>query len=148
MGAGIMCLSAGREGLWRWLATAWLRRLMKASFSLLVDRAHIIHHQKPISERQWEKCGASGTPSIPISENEKTNNRTWLGIIAEGIIVFTDSLLLEEDRVCLRDQIWFNEVGQRSGSKHHTVTTATSAHSYILLLFLCVYRGHFCLRVR
>lgn len=72
---------------------------MKASFSVLLDRAHIIHHQKPISGRQWEKCGASGTPSIPSSENEKTNNRTWLGSTVEGIIAFTDSLLLEQDSV-------------------------------------------------
>ncbi|KAK1894563.1 Potassium voltage-gated channel subfamily H member 6, partial [Dissostichus eleginoides] len=50
----------------------------------------LIHHQKPISERQWEKCGASGSPCIPISGNEKTNNRTWLGIIAEGTVVFAD----------------------------------------------------------
>lgn len=96
------------EGLWGWLTTAWLRRVMKASFSLLLDRAHLIHHQKPISVIWWEKCGASGTPSLPISENEKTNNRTWLGVIAKGIMVFTDSLLLEQDdTVCLRDQMWF-----------------------------------------
>lgn len=111
---------------------------MKASFSLLLDRAHLIHHHKPISERQWEKCGASGTPSIPISENEKTNNRTWLSIIAKGIIVFTGSLLLEQDSVCLRDHMLFNEVGQRSGHKHHTATTATKIFSESSQRFLCI----------
>lgn len=99
----VLCLSAGRGTL----QTAWLRFVMEASFSLPLDRAHLIHHGKPIGVRCWEKCGASGTNSTPISENEKTNNRTWLGVIG---IVFTDSLLLEQDTVCSRDQMWFKDL--------------------------------------
>lgn len=48
-----------------------------------------------------------GLPPPPISENEKTNNRAWLGVIG---IVFTDSLLLEQDTVCSRDQTWFEDL--------------------------------------
>lgn len=43
----------------------------------------------------------------PLSENEKTNNRTRPGVIADGIVVLADSLLLESDIVCLRDEMWF-----------------------------------------
>lgn len=85
----------------------WLCCVMKASFSLLLHQAHLIHHPEPISVIWWEKCGASGSPSIPISENEKTNNRTWLGLIAKDIMVFTDSLLVEQHGACLRNQMWF-----------------------------------------
>lgn len=43
----------------------------------------------------------------PLSENEKTNNRTRPGVIADGMVVLADSLLLEPDIVCLRDELWF-----------------------------------------
>lgn len=45
--------------------------------------------------------------SPPVWKNEKTNNRTWLGVIADGIVVFADSLLLERDIVRLSDEMRF-----------------------------------------
>lgn len=42
----------------------------------------------------------------PLSENEKTNNRTRPGVIADDIAVLAESLLLERDIVCLRDEMW------------------------------------------
>lgn len=111
----VMHLSAWR-GTPGMAYNCWLCCVMKASFSLLLHQAHLIHHPKPISVIWWEKCGASGSPFIPISENEKTNNRTWLGLIAKGIMVFTDSLLVEQHAACSGDQMWF-----KGNCNHHTV---------------------------